>query len=525
MQALVRLARAHGAVVSRDDLIQSCWGGRAVSEDAINRCIAKLRQLAEKNEAASFVIETIPRVGYRLAFGPVSAPAEKSEPELTRAPSICVLPFANMSDDPQQEYFADGITEDIITDLHKISSLFVVARTTAFTFKGKHVEVPQVSQQLKVSHILEGSVRKSGDRVRITAQLVDGTTGGHVWAERYDRDLKDIFALQDEISHSIARAMKLKLRPEEDESLGHRGTHSLEAYDLYLMARRYFASGGEGEQRSLEAVERLTLRSVEIDRGYARAWALLGAAQTALHFGHLRAHETGLPALERALSLDPGVAEAHSVIARHFWEQGNWDDAAAHIEEGLRLDPESWFVNSESGRFNYVQRRFEDAIRYWEMATALRKTWTGDMGMLMSSYAAVGNREGMLRAAQAVAEHAEETLASDYINVTSLACGVGAFAVLGQRDRAMNLIERGLLMDPHDLCMRYNFACGVSAFMKDADTAIELLGPVFESISPSLLKHAKVDPDLDPIRKDPRFQRMMAEAQVRLSSGEGIKAA
>ena len=131
--------------------------------------------------------------------------------------SICVLPFANMSGDPEQEYFSDGISEDIITDLSKVSALAVTARNTAFTFKGKHVDVGQVARQLKVSHVLEGSVRKAGQRVRITAQLIDGTSGSHVWAERYDRDLNDIFALQDEISQAIVAAMKLKLLPRGEE--------------------------------------------------------------------------------------------------------------------------------------------------------------------------------------------------------------------------------------------------------------------------------------------------------------------
>ncbi len=170
--------------------------------------------------------------------------------------SVCVLPFANMSDDPQQEYFSDGISEDIITDLSKVSALFVIARNTAFTFKGKSVEVPQVAKQLNVSHVLEGSVRKAGGRVRITAQLIDGASGGHLWAERYDRELTDIFALQDEISEAIVKALKLRLLPEEKTAIEQRGTNNAEA-DLYLMARQHWASGNEGDPRREEAIIRL----------------------------------------------------------------------------------------------------------------------------------------------------------------------------------------------------------------------------------------------------------------------------
>ena len=154
-----------------------------------------------------------------------------------------------MSGDVEQEYFSDGISEDIITDLSKVSALSVVARNTAFTFKGKSVKVPEVARELGVSHVLEGSVRKAGGRVRITAQLIDGAAGDHVWAERYDRDLTDIFALQDEISEAIVKALKLKLLPEEKAAIEQRGTDNVDAYNLYLMARSYYVTGNQGDPR------------------------------------------------------------------------------------------------------------------------------------------------------------------------------------------------------------------------------------------------------------------------------------
>src|SRR5258707_12675158 len=179
-----------------------------------------------------------------------------------RKQSICVLPFANMSDDPQQEYFSDGISEDIITDLSKVSALFVIARNTAFTYKGKSIAVAQVARQLGVSHVLEGSVRKAGNRGVITAQLIDGVVGDHVWAERWDRDLDDIFALQDEISEAIVKALKLKLLPEEKKAIEQRGTNNAEAYNLYLMARRYWI-GKAAKRRAL--VIRLCQGAVDLD--------------------------------------------------------------------------------------------------------------------------------------------------------------------------------------------------------------------------------------------------------------------
>jgi TolB-like protein len=200
----------------------------------------------------------------RCAIIPISAPRDAarrglatSAPERTGAvpapqapagrPAIAVLPFANISGDPEQEYFADGLTEDIITDLSRVSALFVVARNTVFTYKGKAVEVREAARALGVGHVLEGSVRKAGDRVRITVQLVDGRSGGHLWANRYDRGLDDIFTLQDEISHSIVDALKVKLLPEERALIASRPTTNPEAYRYYLM-RSFFLRSGWGDR-------------------------------------------------------------------------------------------------------------------------------------------------------------------------------------------------------------------------------------------------------------------------------------
>jgi adenylate cyclase len=175
-----------------------------------------------------------------------SRPAPSPSATGTSQVAICVLPFANMSGDPEQEYFSDGITEDIITDLSKVSALAVTSRNSAFVHKGRHVDIPKVAREFGVSHVLEGSVRKAGGRVRITAQLIDGASNNHVWAERYDRDLNDIFALQDEISEAIVKALRVKLLPEEKQAIAQRGTDSVEAYNLYLMAWQYYVTATSG---------------------------------------------------------------------------------------------------------------------------------------------------------------------------------------------------------------------------------------------------------------------------------------
>ncbi len=452
----------------------------------------------------------------RVAAGRSEAGEQKAGQP--RRHSICVLPFANMSGDAEQEYFSDGISEDIITDLSKVSALAVISRNSAFMYKGKHVDLPKVARELKVSHVLEGSVRKSGGRVRITAQLIDGMTNDHVWAERYDRDLSDIFALQDEISEAIVKALKLKLLPEEKKAIERRGTDSVEAYNLYLMARQNYVTGGESDLRRAEASIRLCRRVTEIDPNYADAWALMALGQMIVRFIHGNKGEDGLAAAERALALDANLAAAHAVKARIFAESDRHDEASAEIANGLRLDPESFEVNRSAGLLSFRQHRLEDAIRYWEKATALVETDVASSAMLTTCYAALGNSQAARRAAEITFARAEKTLAQDPNNGAVTGWGVSALVILGEAERAREWMNRALLIDPDNGHMRYNFACGLASDRKGKEDALELLGPAFETISMGLLNHAKIDPDLDPLRDDPRFQAMIAAAEARLGA-------
>ena len=429
--------------------------------------------------------------------------------------AICVLPFANMSGDPEQEYFSDGITDDIITDLSKVSALWVAARNTAFTFKGKHVEAPQIARQLKVSHLLEGSVRKAGGRVRITAQLIDGATGGHVWAERYDRDLNDIFALQDEISQAIVAALKLKLLPEEKKAIEQRGTANAEAYKLCLMAREYYMTGNLGSARRNEAIIRLCRRATEIDPNYARPWALMAGAQISLRFHLGREGDDGLAAAERAIELDANLAEAHAAKARVLMQQARFDESLREVEVALRLEPESYDANSAAARWNYLNRRFDDAIRYWEKAAALVESEYMAAGMLVSCYNAIGDREGARRAAQRSVARAERIVAMEPDNGSAMGHGFGALAALGEIERAKEWAERAVLLDPENLNLRYNIACTLAGELGDGEGALDLLEPVFEKMRIEAVIWARTDPDLDRIRDHPRFKKMLAAAEAR----------
>lgn len=433
-----------------------------------------------------------------------------------RGMSICVLPFVNMSGDPEQEYFSDGITEDIITDLSKVSALLVIARNTAFTFKGKVMDVKEVARALDVTHVLEGSVRKAGDRVRITAQLIDADTGGHVWADRYDRDLTDIFAIQDEISKAIVGALKVRLLPSEKKAIETRGTSSVEAYNLYLMARQEWTEGGIGDQRRQETIVRICKQAVAFDPNYAQAWALMALSQSQLRFWH--GHEADpRPAAERALEINPNLAEAHCVKAHLLEEEGLQEDARKEIEAAVRLDPESWEVNREAARLMFRQGRLPDAIPFFVKAAALMESDWHNASMLISCYNGTGETDQRVKAAKMTVERTEKAIARDPSNAAILAAGAQALAVVGESRRAKDWINRALLLDPDNIIMRYNLGCALAAALGDVDGAIEVLQPYFENtVSATHIRHAEVDPDLDLLRKDERFTALSAAAKKRL---------
>jgi TolB-like protein len=286
--------------------------------------------------------------------------------------SICVLPFANMSRDDDQEYFADGISEDIITDLSKVSALSVIARNSAFAFKGRHVDVKQVARQLEVSHVLEGSVRKAGNRVRITAQLINGATNDHLWADRWDRDLDDIFALQDEISQAIVGALKLKLLPEEKKSIADRGTNSLEAYDLYLRARAIAnsATSAADFRQAIDAFDQV----LKVDPDFAAARGdIAGAYVLYTGFAPELRDET-LGALEAIVTEAQQRAPDHwaSLFANGalLLTRMDWGGAAAAFAKALAAAPSDSAVGLQFSMSLNTMGRSQEALKLLEAARA-----------------------------------------------------------------------------------------------------------------------------------------------------------
>src|SRR5712692_3190143 len=292
-------------------------------------------------------------------------------------PSIVVLPFVNMSEDPKQEYFSDGLTEDLTSDLSQISSLFVISRNSAFTYKGKAVKLPEVSRELGVRYVLEGSVRKAGDQVRITAQLIDSTQDQHLWSERYDRPLTEIFALQDEIRQKIMTALKVKLTPEEHERFQRAPTDNLEAYDFVLRGTEAFLRAFSEVKKELNAQARQMFeKAIELDPQYAGAYAMLGWTYFFDWFfqwnpNRAQSLERAFELAQRAVALDDSLPLPHWTLSRVYLWQKQHEQAIAEAERAIALDP-----NDADGYWNLGNTlafvgRPEEAIGLYEKALRL----------------------------------------------------------------------------------------------------------------------------------------------------------
>jgi adenylate cyclase len=524
---LLHLIENRDHVVSKDDLLSAVWQGRIVSESTLSNRINAARSAIGDSGERQQLIRTVARKGLRFVGEVKQEPAESKKPDdpidgvSDGRPAIAVLPFANMSGDSEQEYFADGLTEDIITDLSRVSALFVVARNSVFTFKGRAIRIQEAARALNVRYVLEGSVRKAVGRVRITAQLVDGHTGGHLWAERYDRALDDIFSLQDEISRSIVDALKVRLLPAEVATLASRPTTNVEAYQYYLMGRSHFLSGGRS-QRALRLGRQMFCKAIEIDPRYARAYAGLANCDSyLLCLGDLDAtFEEILAHSERALGLEPLLPEAHAARGLALYMSGRHGEADIVLERAMQLGPDLFEAHYFAARNHQARGQHEKAAALFERASRIEPGDFLSLGLAVATYRSLGRNEDMRSAAQRCLERAEAEIAAHPDNAGALAFGASVQAELGDKAVAETWAARAAALDPANAITNYNVACAYAALGK-FDAALSHLQQVFASPSTNWRSHLewmKHDSSIDPLRSHSGYsallERLEAEAEI-----------
>ena len=345
---LVYLIENRDRVVTKDDLIQSIWKGRIVSESALTTRINAARKAVGDSGDSQRLIRTLPRKGFRFVGEVISQPSPSAAAAaaapvlpLPDKPSIAVLSFTNMTGDPDNDYFGDGIAEDVITNLSRNPFLFVIARNSSFTYKGRSIEVKQIGRELGVRYVLEGSMQRSGSHVRITTQLIDAVAGGHMWAERYDRDLTDVFAVQDEITQAVAMAIAPEIAQQERHRASRKAPDSLSAWEAYQRGRWH--TGGM-TVADFAAAKTFFQRAIALDPTLAPGYAglsnvMLGEVILFQTRSVPEALAEALPIIHKAIAVDPKHAGGHIVHAVALFMQGQCEAAEAEARRALSIDP------------------------------------------------------------------------------------------------------------------------------------------------------------------------------------------
>ena len=422
-------------------------------------------------------------------------------------PSIAVLPFTNMSGDPEQEYFSDGITEDIITDLSKISALFVVARNTAFTFKGRPINLQEAGRELGVDFLLEGSVRKAGSRVRVSSQLVNSENGEHLWAERFDRDLTDIFSIQDEITHAIVEQLKVKLLPKEKKSIGQARTDNVEAYTYYLRGRQFLHRHSKSYY---ELAHRMFTKAIELDPRYASAYAGMADCDSfmLLHYHADVPLQRIFENTDRALALNDHLAEAHASRGLALSIEKRFEESTAEFERAVELDPNSFEAHYLYARSSFAQGKLERAAELFERAAELSSEDHQSLILLIQIYRSLGRGSEKYNAARRAIERIERELVLHPEDPRPAYMGIAALIELGENDRAREWIGRALVIGADDPLTQYNVACGYTK-LGDIEEALDLLERMLPKVGEEIKMWIKHDSDFDALHGHPRFQRLM----------------
>lgn len=514
-ETLCILVERAGRLLTKDDLLRQVWPDTMVEENNLNKNISLLRKALGERAAGQSYIETVPRVGYRFvvpveqvsAGGPVLVISHEPAPAPPRRKSVAVLYFENLSGDCEDEYFRDGITEDVITELEKIRGLRLFPRSAVLAFRDKPAPITQVGEQLCADFVLEGSIRRAGDRLRITARLSETPTGHSVWAERYDRRLEDVFAIQDEIAQSIAMALRVVLTEQEKYAIEKIPTSNIQAYDYYLRGRQFFY---QLRRQGLEFARQMFARAIDIDPEYARAYAGVADCCSFLYMW-FQAHDENLAealtASRRAVELDSDSPVTHASLGLAEYLSRNYEEARREFETALGLCTELFEAYYFYGRSCFAQGQFEKAAILFAQASRANPSDYQAPSLRGLCFRALGRPAEAIETFQECLRKVEHHLQLHPDDVRAVYLGSGALHGLGENARALEWAERALSMDPEEAAVLYNVAC-TYAVLNETDKALNCLEKAFR-LGFGHKEWIEKDPDFSSVRDHPRFKRLM----------------
>jgi non-specific serine/threonine protein kinase len=487
-----------------NDIPQLLSKYRADIPDSLQKIVDKAlnKDLEARYQAAAGIISDLIKLKKELESG-----SSATQPQ----PSIAVLPFTNMSADPEQEYFCDGMAEDIINDLTHVEGLRVAARTSAFAFKGKQEDIRDIGRKLNVETLLEGSVRKAGNQLRITAQLINVSDGYHLWSERYDRELKDVFAIQDEIARSIVQALKVKLSRKEKRALEKVATNDIQAYDYYLRGRKFFY---QLNKMSIEFALKMFSRAIEKDPGYALAYAGKADCHSFL-FMYLDSRqenvEQSLAASQKALELDSELAEAHAASGLAVSLNKQYNEAEKEFETAIRLNPKLFEAYHFYARTSFVQGKLERASQLFKQASLVNPDDYQSPILLAGVYKGLNLEAEAETAYRRGFEIAERHLELNPDDARAYYLGAGALHNMGEKEKSLEWANKALSIGPDEVGVLYNTACLFSN-LGNTKEAIDYLERAVEK-GYAMKEWIENDSDFDPIRSHPRFQALLKKME------------
>ena len=462
-------------------------------EQLIERCVAKMPE--QRPQSMTEVLDAL----RRITVAPAPAPRQEK--------SLAVLYFENLSRSQEDEYFRDGISEDIIIELSKMKELRVFPRSAVLAYRDKPATAPEIGQQLNAGYVLGGSLRRAGNRLRITAQLVETRTGHSVWGERYDRQMEDVFAIQDEIAQNIARALQLMLTEKEKQAIVKPPTADVQAYDFYLRGRQFFH---QFRKKGFDLARQMFARAIVLDSAYARAYAGVADCCSFLYMYYESSDENlreADSASRKALELDPELAEAHASRGLAVSLNQRYDEAQREFEAAISLNANLFEAYYFYARALFSQGKMSEAARLFEHASRVNPDDYQSPALLSPVYMSLGRKAdaeaNYRRALQIIEKHID--LHPD--DARALYFGAGALCQMGEKKRGLEWADRALLMDPDDPSVLYNVAC-VYSLLGELEKAIDCLE---KSITSGMGQKEWIehDSDLDALRKHPRFQALL----------------